>query len=932
VALSLIASAAAFADAVAARLVTEHRAALPDLSALTLVVATPALIRPLHLAFAHAAGGAVLGPRCVTAAQLAAEHLPADAPAPLTPLACRLRLAGWAARLRDVFPDQDPLSLADALYAIFDELALNAAALPDDPEQFTEQLCAAYGAPRLQPLSREAQIVHRLWRAYVEDLGARAPAVAYLAGLRAALANDTRYEWLAFDAFSRAEAALLAPALARGAVRVWSQGRVLGRDGAATRRLVDALTPNTPFDAPPPLDARAALLDAAFAEDATPPQARAATWIGRLGAHGLRLAPARNAEHEARVVELAVREALLEGAERVAVVSDDRRLARRLRALLEHAGVELEDRVGWAVTTSRAGAALAAWLDCIESGFHFQPLLDLLKCGFYVGEPLQRPEPLLAERLEREVLYAPRAEAPPLAGLRAFARAIGGAYPALFNRLRQAAEQLPATGPARPAASWADALAASLNTLGIAGGLALDEAGAQLLAALSLLREALADPDTALRLDWHGFRALLERHLEDSRYRPPTSPAPRVALYTLEQTQGLRADALILASATRAQLPGAAPGEAFFNQAVRRELGLGDWTQRQALALSRLRRVLEAAPIVTICYAAENDGDAPTPSPWIEALAAFAAAAGAPLPIAESLVQRAGRPETEVASDLAPAPLPAPPQPPRPPAMPNLPNKLSAALHQALIDCPYRYHARAALGLYEEQAPDEAAGARDYGDRVHDILRGFYVHHHPDWPPPYAGRLQPGAETNVAACLEQLADAAFAADIAENPIAQTWRQAFAALQPWLIEQLIARGEVRVSVESERRRDIGSWRLSGVIDRLEQDDDGARVVDYKTGSRIADRADVEAGEAVQLPHYALCAEADAVEYWDLKKLKIAADFDTEALPPLRDAIAVRLGELRVALDAGAALPAHGDDAVCDFCEYRGVCRRDDWSRA
>jgi ATP-dependent helicase/nuclease subunit B len=37
--------------------------------------------------------------------------------------------------------------------------------------------------------------------------------------------------------------------------------------------------------------------------------------------------------------------------------------------------------------------------------------------------------------------------------------------------------------------------------------------------------------------------------------------------------------------------------------------------------------------------------------------------------------------------------------------------------------------------------------------------------------------------------------------------------------------------------------------------------------------------------------------------------------------------VRLAAAIDALRAGAALPAHGVDAACAWCEMRGLCRRD-----
>jgi ATP-dependent helicase/nuclease subunit B len=50
---------------------------------------------------------------------------------------------------------------------------------------------------------------------------------------------------------------------------------------------------------------------------------------------------------------------------------------------------------------------------------------------------------------------------------------------------------------------------------------------------------------------------------------------------------------------------------------------------------------------------------------------------------------------------------------------------------------------------------------------------------------------------------------------------------------------------------------------------------------------------------------------------------------EALAELRDNVGSRLYEVLIAAQAGAPLPANGDDGICAWCDYRGVCRRDDW---
>lgn len=936
----LFAPGSPFADRVAARLVAERRSALPDLSATTLVVAHLSLAGPLRAALARAAGGALLAPRIVTLAQLASAARPAGAPAPLSPLACRLQIAEWLTRLRNVFPDRDPMAVADALYQLFEDLALAAVRLPDDEAGFAEALREAYGAEQaLAALSREATLVHALWRPYTEAIGDRAPAIAHLRGLGQALATLDDAILVGHDRLSRAEGAQLAPLIAAGRLRLWTRGRDHGRESAALRTLLgrlqigpDAVEAETATTTP-----RRRLLDRWLddAADAAPFAARARA-LAAAGPTGLRLAAGSSPEHEARIVALSIREALLAGHERIVVVSGDRRLARRLRALLERANVALDDRVGWRLSTSRAAATLAAWLDAVEGGFHHRPLRDLLKSGFFVGEPLERPEPLLAARIEQALHFPPRdAARPPVAGLAAFSGLVEGRWPALFERLQHAAADLPTASSPKLASEWADAVLASLATVGLAAGLADDDAGSQVVAVLRRIRGAVAG--LPLRLGWPAFRALIDREIEAATFRPePAVAGPRVRLVTLDATAGLDADLIVLASATRAQLPGAAPGAVLFNEAVRGELGLDGWAERQQLLLARLRGLLDAGGEVLVTWAAERDDEPAQPSPWIEALSAFASAAGhAPLDDA-ALAARALLPATDLAPlDALDAAIPKRPAPPTPAAL--LPEALSASGHQALVDCPYQWYASRVLRLEAAADPDEDTGPRDYGDRVHRILAAFHDALDPALPPPYTGPRDAAHLADVQAHLLRIADAVFTPDRRLRPMAAIWSRAFAAVAPWLAERICERGGNRVDVEQDVDVTAAGWRLKGRADRIERGaDEVATVVDYKSG-QPPKAEDIEGGEAVQLAHYALAlGRVEAIEYWGLKERadddKRRVRVDGDDLHALGLAIDRRLQDLRGRLEAGQPLPAHGDALTCSRCDHAGICRRTSWVEA
>ncbi|TXT20604.1 MAG: hypothetical protein FD134_2875 [Gallionellaceae bacterium] len=51
-----------------------------------------------------------------------------------------------------------------------------------------------------------------------------------------------------------------------------------------------------------------------------------------------------------------------------------------------------------------------------------------------------------------------------------------------------------------------------------------------------------------------------------------------------------------------------------------------------------------------------------------------------------------------------------------------------------------------------------------------------------------------------------------------------------------------------------------------------------------------------------------------------------------LPELTQANIGRLLAVFAQMRAGAALPAHGVDDACEYCEMRGLCRKAEWGAA
>lgn len=911
--LACLPASADLLDAAAEHLLHCHPA--PDLTGAIGVLPGHAAMSQLRARLARRAG-ALLGPNLTTLAGFA-QTWGAEPPA-RSALECRLVLAEALARHPDLFPGQDLWVLTDALFGLFEELAQQEP--PASAEAFAERLRRGYGARQpLAPLSREAQIVHLLWQAFREETGERSPAARRLANLRSALErlpDDRALYLIGLDELGRAECELLRPALQRPNVHLWLHGRRDGRDGAALHAVCASLGID-PESTVAPSDRRQTLLDALFAQDGRPLRERAAATPS--APPPIRVTAARSPEREARCVELAVRRCLLDGARNVAVVSDDRRLARRVRALLEHAGVVLADAGGWALSTSRAAASLDAWLEAVETRGHFRPVLELLKTPFFDGAAR-----LAVRRLEREGFYAHRRvylhECLPLREdpeAEALARRLDA-------ELKRADRY---RGETRRLNQWLRDLFHALEALGMWSAWQRDAAGAILAATLDELSE-LAQR-RALPLDWHGFRRFLDGVLERATFSPAAADSP-VQLLTLAQAAGARFDALVLTGASAAGLPGAPPGAPFFNQSVRAELGLPLWRERHALTLARLRARLESAPRVHVTYSADQESEEPSPSPWIEALQAFSrAACGDDLSDPE-LERLAVGAQADI--ERADADPPAPTRQPRPPAPSALlPASLSARAHQALVDCPYRFFASACLGLAPTEEPDQPRSRADFGDRVHAILHAF-EDRYPDRPP---GLADAALREWIERQLRQLGEEAMAPDLADNLVYRTWLEEFRAMVPALADWLAQRHAewTHVQTETMAQRALAGIAIHGRMDRVDRSADAAAVTDYKTGRTQPRLDELRLGEAVQLPHYALLVgKVRRAELLDLNEGRSGAALEGEELDEVADGVARRLVRLMEQMRAGAPLPAWGDEAVCGRCEYAGLCRHGTWNEA
>ena len=620
---------------------------------------------------------------------------------------------------------------------------------------------------------------------------------------------------------------------------------------------------------------------------------------------------------------------------RIAIVALDRWLARRVRALLERAGVLIDDREGWLLSTTVAASAVMGWLDAVASDGHYDALLGWFDSPFV--RPDVRPDAQGAmrrwvERCATRHGYlrgwlglrrgGSRSESDEQNPQQALQQGDPPAPPAAVDRLLDAAAVQRRHQPLR---DHLDRLEQVLGWVGARQRLASDEAGRQVLALLAALRRAGAEADLDRVLSPAEFRGLLATLLERSRFHGDAiSP---VQMLPPAQAAGQHFDAVLVLGAADGVLPAPVPALPLVNQPLRLMLGLP--TAASSAAQQQRDLVLLLALAGDSAISCRTDpGDGTRPSAWIERLEAITAEG----PMSDRIML----PGQSRQIEAMPAKRPSP-------SLARLPESLSVGSIERLLDCPFRFLAQDGWRLREPSEAVDQPGKRERGQWVHEILERFHVEAAArampfEWAARDALQALLLGITNEVALREMANGAGTLGELAE------WRATLDGYLDWAIGDA-AGGWRFLAGEQTGTLDV-SWsdehgprsvRIEGRLDRLDQGDAGLRVVDYKLGSPPRLKAIAATPErAAQLALYGLIASGqgrvDKAGYLTLQRDATQwLPLGGAASDPVDDLIAPWREQLPVyfeRIDRGAPMPAIGSE--CEHCAVRGICRKGHWS--
>ena len=850
-----------------------------------------------------------------------------------------------------------PWHLTDDLLKLFDQLTSNHKILPRSYDEFEKEIADAYGtsAEEFPSLGQEAKLVHTLWNAWHTQLNAENlldAEAAYLMGLNADIQNNSNILYIAgYHLFTIAEQNWLQQLIEKKRCQLYLHGQYdvslesteyhpdtpisnisntfkvkeSNSEESYYNQFINNCFPNgqRPF------------IERATEVSKTPP-----TEIDEQ----LKLLFCQGHEEQAHAVELQVRRWLLDGKTNIGIVTENRRLARRVRALLERADVPLQDLAGWALSTTRAGAVLERWLECIEEDFSHQPFLDLLKSPFILSMMDAQQVKHAAYRLEHDII---RQENIPRQ-LNKYKNSIQSREEKLqwsseissslieILEIFESANSLlkPLLKGSHDAREYIDALSSSIKCIGMTALLEKDLAGIRIVEMLDTLKHS-AEQYT-LKFNWSDFRTWLGRSLEKFVFTADNSASP-VTLMGLGQSRLQQFDALIIASAEQQHLPGKTNITPFFNNAVRLQLSLSTSQEMLTERFHHFRRLLEASPDVLITANNEENGEEVPLSPWLEIIHRFyqqAYSSSLEDQELKSLVADAGTSVIRCTDKSLPEKTTQ--------AKSSLPNKLipthySPSSYQTLMNCPYQFFASRGLKLAVNEEVQEALSKSDYGERVHRCLEAF--HQKVDWlPDPFEDVVTEKNREQAISKLEEISLKVFSKDVDDSFEHRGWLEQWLKLAPIYIDWQIQNAKELHFYKAELNSHV-SWKdnleLSGRLDRLDKNEAGLDIIDYKTG-KSASLAEIKAGEAVQLPFYAVLAQEELkqpisrVRYLNFSSnIKEGAQLSDDELDTISHNISERLAEIINEMANGKELTAWGDEATCQYCNINRVCRKQAW---
>ena len=586
-----------------------------------------------------------------------------------------------------------------------------------------------------------------------------------------------------------------------------------------------------------------------------------------LSTDGINLIECSNEAEEAGIVALLLRKQIEVEGKTAALVTSDRRLARRVAMALKRWNIDIDDSAGMPLAETFPAIFMRLIAEMIAEKFSPVSFLALGKhplsaAGFNLGTFLSG-----IRKMDKLLLRGPK-PSPGIAGIRDLLSTndIKNQSSDIKDFLLNVIDEI---GSRCQEMTSLDGVTVPLDNLvnshiKVAESLAQTEAqtGAERLWA-GVNGEALAKFFSELRtfagifseVSLHNYPAVLNILMRRSTVRPRYGMHPRLNVWGPLEARLQTADCVVLAGLNEGNWPLEVGPDPWFSRPMRRSFGLPPAEQRIGLSAHDFSQLL-AAPEVFLTRSRKVDGTPTVPTRWLSRIKAVLRASGQ-VPGLEVPDDWAC---WQVLLDRPDSFSPIEPPAPRPPVSVR-PKKLSVTQIETLMRDPYGIYARHIIGLKKLEPLEADPGASQNGIIVHAVLDRYISHCANNKP------------TDELATLIRIGKEVFDQNTLRPSVKAFWWPRFCRIAEWFVEfERKRRSKVSQSL-TERCGSIrlqtkyGSFELTARVDRIDQLVDGKlEIIDYKTGG-IPSRGQVEIGLAPQLPLEAVITNQGGFEGLD-----------------------------------------------------------------
>lgn len=570
----------------------------------------------------------------------------------------------------------------------------------------------------------------------------------------------------------------------------------------------------------------------------------------------LKIMTSADSAAEAQAVAILVRRNLEIGNKRIAIITPDRELARRISAHLMRWNIKADDSAGLALADTPSGSLFMAIAQTCANDFTPVDLLSLLKHPL-VRKGDERLIWLEKVRLLDLVLRGPRA---------------GNGLDIVEKSVKRVTERMKYRAQVSDEAyqkyddllSWWQNVKAQLSTVSLAktphdmmqfmrniadflSGEEIwnGEAGRELSDFYTETTSFINDGPASLSIDI--LPQFIAHLMADYKVRSAYGNHPRVAIYGLLEARLQRSDLIICAGLNEGSWPQTPSSDPWLAPGIRRDLGLPSLERNIGLSAHDLSEAIGAKELIL----SRSERDSGGPSVTSRFLLRLLAFAGDKLKHENIIPAIAAR--IDAPHDIVPA------EPPMP-----RPDKVQRHIRLSVTDMdkikadPFAFYASKIMGLSQLDDIDADASAAWRGTMIHKILEQWASE----------DSLDPDK-------LIQRAHDLLADDALHATARILWQPRLMKQIEWINDQTRAlideEGRMIIAVESSGITKINGIEIKGVADRIDRLANGTlAIIDYKTGTAPTNKQ-INAGFAMQLGLLGIIAERG--EFKDLSGKKI-----------------------------------------------------------